>query len=733
MINSINRMNGPAGLVWFDLDSTRVRGSSFLRLLPDLPTLVAAFPRTQTPSSKTTMKDRMMRKTMLMAAVALLPSMVQAETKVVVETAADSGGFKELSVPPAPRYGQPGFGRKVASNHATSNAPVRSLMDGRLAKNAGAVFTNGVKDGAYKLDLGAVKPVKSVTSWSHDHAGRRGAQILKVYGSDSATDPGWDLGKFTELGAIDTSDKKAAFTAASLRDSEDEFLGKFRWIVWAVSPVNEIGGGENTAYQEFSVEAEMTEEEKAFAAIKRPNIVFLMTDDQRWDTLGCYGRTDVITPNIDKLSEQGITFDNAFYAVAICMPSRATMFTGRYFSDHQSGFTYPFNRTLTKEEFADSYPAKLREVGYRTGFVGKFGIRLEDLRNTAADYFDFFVMGGTIWPADDAELRGYFRADRPRNERTLKKGDAMIRFLDTQPKGQPFCLSISFDAVKNDRDDDMYAPHVEIFKDKKMWVPVNWTEGKNERLPKLLDLARGTGLHLHYCATPEKYQALARRFATQGYTVDKQVGRLMAKLEEMGELDNTIVIYTSDNGRFHGSHGIYDKGILFEESMKAPLIVYDGRAAKDRRGVREEAMVSSADVAPTIVSLAGLKVPERMKGVDLTGLLDGDQDMSGWRDGVLLENFFLQEIHSAGVKKHPDIPGLNEDIVANNRSYRTRGVRTDRYKYFKYYEHDPVIEELYDLEADPHEMNNIIDNPEYAEVLKKLKAMTEELHEQAVK
>ena len=92
----------------------------------------------------------------------------------------------------------------------------------------------------------------------------------------------------------------------------------------------------------------------------KPNIVFLMTDDQRWDTLGCYGRTDVITPNIDRLAAQGVTFDNAFYAVAICMPSRTTMFTGRYFSDHRVGFTYPFNRTLPKEEFAKSYPAQLK-------------------------------------------------------------------------------------------------------------------------------------------------------------------------------------------------------------------------------------------------------------------------------------------------------------------------------------------------------------------------------------
>lgn len=165
--------------------------------------------------------------------------------------------------------------------------------------------------------------------------------------------------------------------------------------------------------------------------------------------------------------------------------------------------------------------------------------------------------------------------------------------------------------------------------------------------------------------------------------------------------------------------------------MKEPLIVFDGRALQGRRGCRVDALVSSADVAPTILSLAGLAVPESMKGRDLSKLLDGSQDMSDWRDAVLMENFFLQEIHSAGVKKHPDIPGLNDEIIAGNRSYRSRGVRTDRYTYFKYFEHDPVIEELYDLQSDPHEQNNLVSNPEYAQLLNKLRERTEELYEKA--
>ena len=509
------------------------------------------------------------------------------------------------------------------------------------------------------------------------------------------------------------------------------------FFMTAIVPHQQLSADDPVDASKSSQPAASNSDSAAKADKSKPNIVFLMTDDQRWDTLGCYGRTDVLTPNIDKLAAQGVTFDNAYYAVAICMPSRTTMFTGRYFSDHRVGFTFPYNRTLPKEEFAKSYPAQLKEAGYRTGFVGKFGIRLEDMRKTAEQTFDFFAVGGMRWPKDDAELQNIYRADRPKEERTLKKGDAMIRFLETQPESQPFCLSISFDAVKNDRDRDMYGPDFEIFKDKEMWVPENWVEGKSERLPEVLDYCRGTYLHVARTSTPELYQKLARRFATQGYTVDKQVGRLMMKLGEMGVLENTIVIYTSDNGRFHGSQGLYDKAILYEESVKEPLIIFDGRTPEDQRGRRVDALVSSVDVAPTILSLAGLKPPEIMKGVDLSRVLNGTPDMSNWRKSVLIENLFLQELHAAGVKNEKnaakgkevkDIQAINADIIAGNRSYRTRGVRTKRYKYFKYYEHDPVIEELYDLEQDPNEQNNLILDPEYRALLSDMRRSTEELY-----
>ena len=416
---------------------------------------------------------------------------------------------------------------------------------------------------------------------------------------------------------------------------------------------------------------------------KQPNIVFLMTDDQRWDTLGCYGRPEFKTTNIDKLAEQGVIFDNAYQAVAICAPSRATMMTGRYFASHKSGFTYPFDVPLTAEDFNDTYPARLKQAGYRTGFVGKFGIYTKDVNSQ--DYFDFYAVGGRMIPKDDDILKHIFRSERDPKERTIKKGDALIHFLETQPKDQPFCILVSFDAVKNDKDKDMYGPHTEIFKDTVFSVPENWVEGENESLPDVVkNNARGYWLHKKKTSTPELYQTLARRFATQGYTVDKQVGRLMKKLEEMGELDNTIVIYTSDNGRFHGSQGLFDKALLYEESVKSPLIIFDGRVAKDKRGYRESALISSVDIAPTILARANVEEPEPMQGYQLTGILNSTQDMSVWRNAVFMENLFLQDMFTARINKVESLDDANNQLIAENKSYRSRGVRTERFKYFIY-------------------------------------------------
>ncbi len=482
----------------------------------------------------------------------------------------------------------------------------------------------------------------------------------------------------------------------------------------------------------------------------QPNIIFLMTDDQRWDNMGCYGKPEFNTPNIDNLASEGVVFDKAYYAVAICMPSRVTMLTGRFNSNHKVGFVAPTDYTLSQDDFNKGYPAILKEAGYRNGFIGKVGYTVTEnatrpstpkehyYKENMGSVFDFFAgtethdrNGMVLWPENDLKLQQIYEKGRPNSGRTLRTGEAMIHFLETQPKDQPFCLSVSFYAVKHDNNKDMYMPHHDLFKDKQLSVPDNWVEGENDKLPKVVkENARGVRLHKQRSSTPELQQKLVRRFATQGYSVDDQVGLLVDKLKEKGMLDNTIIIYTSDNGRFQGSHGLFDKCLLYEESVKAPLIVYDGRKQKAERGFRDNSLISSVDMAPTILSLAGLEAPQSMQGKDFSPILNKTQDKSKWRDAVFMEDLFIAEMFHKRYNKNVD--EINATLIKENKSYRSHGVRTNRYKYFVYYEHTPKIEELYDLEKDPLEQNNLVNNIDYSEVLNGLRDKTEELYLEAL-
>ncbi len=478
---------------------------------------------------------------------------------------------------------------------------------------------------------------------------------------------------------------------------------------------------------------------QAFGA-DQPNLVFLMTDDQRWNTLSCYGRDEYETEHIDQLAREGVTFDRAFHTVAICMPSRVTVMTGRYFASHNSGFTYPHATPVSEADFANTYHGQLRAAGYRSGFVGKFGFNVDGGQETLKRHFDYYDGNGTHadhGPGRWADVPNAFEnlsAGRAVTERTIKKGDSMIRFLETQPADQPFVLSVSFDAVKHDSDQDMHVPDKEYFQNTEMSVPKNYYEGANPNLPAVIKkYARGYKFHLKRSATPEQYQDMARRFASQGRTVDSQVKRLREKLEELGFLENTIIIYTSDNGRYIGSHGLYDKCFLHETSVRAPLIIWDGRG-KLPQGKRIEALTCATDLAPTMLDLAGLPIPEQMQGLSLTSLLTDSVHTDEWRDAILLENLFNLEIRgvSRKARKNPksvDFEQLNQDLIANNRSYRSRGVRTERWKYFIYYEQSPVIEELYDLEADPDELHNLAADPEHEPILESLRAKTQALYE----
>ena len=174
-------------------------------------------------------------------------SFVLPGASVILETAAVAGGFETLTLPSASN-------RKITTNQPTANDPLHTLTDGMLKKGFGPIFRNGIHNGAYRMDLGKMKPVSAITSWSHNQAGHRGPQRLTIYGSKAKNDPGWDMSEYMLLGTVNTGRQDDNFVAASLRATDQKNLGRFRWITWAVSPVNDSDGGENTAFQELAVE-----------------------------------------------------------------------------------------------------------------------------------------------------------------------------------------------------------------------------------------------------------------------------------------------------------------------------------------------------------------------------------------------------------------------------------------------------------------------------------------------
>jgi len=428
----------------------------------------------------------------------------------------------------------------------------------------------------------------------------------------------------------------------------------------------------------------------------RPNILFILTDDQRWNTLGCMGDTNILTPNIDRLAQQGVLFQNHFVTTSICCCSRASILTGQYMRRHGiENFTKPF----TSEQWAETYPALLRENGYRTGFIGKFGVGNDPAVQAMADKFDY-------WKGVPGQGGKYFinPNDPNRTHETKKFGEDALEFLDSTSTNQPFCLSISFTAP-HARD---AMPHLEQYqpddRDLSLYtgtmIPLPETDNSIyfSRLPKAVQSSIGHERWLWRFDTPEHYEVSVRNYYRLISGIDREVGRVLAELEKRGLASNTVVIYTSDNGYFLGDRELSDKFYMYEEGLRDPLIVYDPRQPAAHRGRSERAMTLNIDFAPTMLSLAGIAPPAEMQGRSLVPLIDS-QNPPDWRT-----EFFYE---------HHTFPTL----IAPSE-----GVRTERFAYIRWLAEKPLLEELFDLQADKLEAHNVAGDPKYAETLERLRA-----------
>jgi N-acetylglucosamine-6-sulfatase len=434
---------------------------------------------------------------------------------------------------------------------------------------------------------------------------------------------------------------------------------------------------------------------------RRPNVLFILTDDHRWDAMSCMGHPFVKTPNMDRLAKEGARFANGFVTISLCAPSRACFLTGLYAHSHGV-------RTNEGQEFDHSlptFPLLLRKAGYDTAFIGKWHMAPTAEPRPGFDYWLSFVGQGEYVDPRLNENGNNFTAT---GYMTDLLTDYAVKWLE-RPRGKPFCLYLAHKAVHGpftpaDRHKGVYAQEKmakppsfdDTFEGKPEWLRAaivrggrreEWLKNKDKPVPPSLP--------------PTEWDPSARArldYYESLLAVDEGVGRVFQTLERLGAMDDTVIVFCGDNGFFMGEHQRGDKRLMYEESIRIPFLLRYPPLA--RAGTVVDEMVLNIDVAPTLLDLAGADVPAHMQGRSVRPLLDGTR--GAWRSSWLYE--YYEEAWL------PSIPTM-------------QGVRTKSWNYTTYPEIDD-LDELYDLRDDPHEMRNLAQDPAHED---KLRGMKQEL------
>lgn len=460
----------------------------------------------------------------------------------------------------------------------------------------------------------------------------------------------------------------------------------------------------------------------ANAQAQRPNIVFIMTDDHAAHSISAYGSKINLTPNMDRLAREGMLFRNCFVENSICTPSRAAILTGKY--SHKNGVPV-FNAFDGSQPHAAKY---LHEAGYYTGIVGKWHLGSEP---TGFDYFS--VLPGQGRYHDPVFLNKDGR-ETIKGYATDVITDKALAFLDKRPKEKPFLLFLHHKAphrdwspsekyadLYNDRDipepetlRDDYATRTDAAHETTMTIARHLNNRDLKVVPP--EGLKGPALQQWYNQVPMeisitnngvvkkltgddllkwKYQRYIKDYLRCVASVDENIGRVLDYLEKNGLRENTLVIYTSDQGFFLGDHGWYDKRFMYEECLRTPLIA--SWPAKIKPGSVQNAMALNIDFAPTFLELAGMKAPKEIQGRSLVPLLEG-KTPNDWR-----KSMYYRYYHD---------PGHH-----NTRAHY--GVRTETHKLIYFWKKDQW--ELYDLRKDPNELRNIYNDPENGKLVAELK------------
>lgn len=430
---------------------------------------------------------------------------------------------------------------------------------------------------------------------------------------------------------------------------------------------------------------------------EKPNFIFILTDDQRWDAMGYAGNEVIHTPEMDKLASQGTYFSQAMVTTPICAASRASIFTGLYERTHK----FDFQTGNIKNQYMQSaYPKVLRDNGYYTAFYGKFGVKYDSL-NVQFDEYEEYDRGNF------GDRRSYYYKTIGEDSVHLTRytGQQGIDFIENAPADKPFCLQLCFSAPHAaDETEEQYfwqSTTDHLFQGMEM-APAKISEDKYfEALPEEVRNGFNRLRWTWRYDTPEKYQHSVKGYYRMIAGIDLEIGKLRETLKKKGLDKNTVIILMGDNGYFLGERQLAGKWLMYDNSLRVPLVILDPRqnTHHDISG-----MALNIDVPATILDMAGVQMPSTWQGKSLYPYVSG-KAAEVQRDTALFEHLW----------DFDNIPP-------------SEGIRTNSMKYMRYV-NNKSIEELYDLEKDPLEIDNLINDPAHQQALETLRNKCDELGE----
>jgi len=421
---------------------------------------------------------------------------------------------------------------------------------------------------------------------------------------------------------------------------------------------------------------------RTFAAgSNKPNIIFILTDDQRYDALSCRGHTFLKTPNMDRLAREGVLFENAFVTTSLCSPSRASFLTGCYAHTHGVFF----NSQSDPDPSLPTFSQLLQKAGYETAYIGKWHMAATDEPRPGFDHWVSFKGQGSYRgnkfniDGEDVRSQGYVTDDLT---------EYAINFINKDHKN-PFLLFLSHKAV--------HAPftpaerHNNLFSD----IEIESRHNPADNLATKPKWGR---------KMDKNWRQQIRNYFQTLMAVDESLGRILKSLERNNMLDDTVLVFAGDNGYFHGEHGgMWDKRAAYEPSMRIPLLMrYPARV---KAGIRCGQMVLNIDLAPTLLDLAGAAIPHKIQGQSWMKLLAGHAGR---------ESFLYEYFGTSGDRfKRPT----------------TIAIRKANWKYITYPLSNMHTHELYDLNNDPEELDNLSASSAHESVLRQLKVELARLQE----